>query len=472
MGLFSILAPLIVFGLVIFVHELGHFLAAKWTGVYAPRFSVGFGPALWRRRFGETEYVLAALPLGGYVRMASKLDEEASSLEGGSEESSAKKEGDPGYDPEAMIPFGPKKVPEDRWFESKPLWQRLVILLAGVTMNVILTLVVSIGLAFYLGRSVLPTTVVGAVRPVATAPALAQLQVGDTIRSVNGARVETWTDVARAIVESPAPTLSIVTGTRTVTVDVGPGRARREEVARALDPLIPPVIDSVLPEFPAAAAGLQAGDSIVSLNGVPVRSWTEMLDTVSAYGGKPLRVEVARASGRQVLTVTPKPTEIPDPETGAVKTLGRVGATPRDISRQEPVGALEAVGAGWDATWAMGGQIVRVVKGLATREVSVKNLGGPIAITRASVAAARNGLENLLYLIAFLSINVAILNLLPIPILDGGQVVLNVLESIKGSPFSMRTREYILRFGLVAIGMLFALVMFNDIRDGVMRLLK
>jgi regulator of sigma E protease len=472
MGLFSILAPLIVFGLVIFVHELGHFLAAKWTGVYAPRFSIGFGPALWRRRFGETEYVLAALPLGGYVRMASKLDEEASSLEGGSEESSAKKEGDPGYDPEAMIPFGPKKVPEDRWFESKPLWQRLIILLAGVTMNVILTLVVSIGLAFYLGRSVIPTTVVGAVRPVATAPALAQLQVGDTIRTVNGARVETWTDVARAIVESPAPTLTFVTGTRTVTVDVGPGRARREEVARALDPLIPPVIDSVLPEFPAAAAGLQAGDSIVSLNGVPVRSWTEMLDTVSAYGGKPLRVEVARASGRQVLTVTPKPTEIPDPETGAVKTLGRVGATPRDISRQEPVGAFEAVGAGWNATWAMGGQIVRVVKGLATREVSVKNLGGPIAITRASVAAARNGLENLLYLIAFLSINVAILNLLPIPILDGGQVVLNVLETIKGSPFSMRTREYILRFGLVAIGMLFALVMFNDIRDGVMRLLK
>ncbi|MHB0948663.1 MAG: RIP metalloprotease RseP [Gemmatimonadaceae bacterium] len=472
MGLFSILAPLIVFGLVIFVHELGHFLAAKWTGVYAPRFSIGFGPALWRRRFGETEYVLAAFPLGGYVRMASKLDEEASSLEGGSEEGHAKREGDPGYDPEAMIPFGPKKVPEDRWFESKPLWQRLIILLAGVTMNVVLTLVVSIGLAFYLGRSVLPTTVVGAVRPVAGAPTLAQLQVGDTIRTVNGARVESWTDVARAIAESPAPTLRIVTARRTVVVDVGPGRARREEVARALDPLIPPVIDSVLPGFPAAAAGLQAGDSIVALNGVPVRSWTEMLDTVSAYGGRPLTVEVARGGARRTLTVTPKPTEVPDPETGAVRTLGRVGATPRDISRQEPVGALEAVKAGWDGTWAMGGQIVRVVKGLATREVSVKNLGGPIAITRASVAAARNGLENLLYLIAFLSINVAILNLLPIPILDGGQVLLNVAESIKGRPFSMRTREYILRFGLVAIGALFALVMFNDIRDGVMRLLK
>ncbi len=474
MGLLSILAPLIVFGLVIFVHELGHFLAAKWTGVYAPRFSIGFGPALWKRRFGETEYVLAALPLGGYVRMASKLDEEASALEGGSEESNAKKEGDPGYDPEAMIPFGPKKVPEHRWFESKPLWARLIIMLAGVTMNVILTLAVSIGLAFYLGRSVLPTTAVGAVRPVAGAPSLAQLQVGDTIRRVNGAQVETWTDVARAIAESPSSTLEIVAGTKTVTVDVGPGRARREEVARALDPLIPPVIDSVLPDFPAAAAGLRGGDSVVALNGVPVRSWSEMLDTVSAYGGKPLAIEVARGAGKAhvTLTLTPKPTEVPNPETGGVQTLGRVGALPRDISRQEPVGALEAIEAGWDGTWAMGGQIVRVVKGLATREVSVKNLGGPIAITRASVAAARNGVENLLYLIAFLSINVAILNLLPIPILDGGQVLLNIAESIKGSPFSMRTREYILRVGLVAIGALFALVMFNDIRDGVMRLLK
>lgn len=199
-----------------------------------------------------------------------------------------------------------------------------------------------------------------------------------------------------------------------------------------------------------------------------------MLDTVSAYGGKPLAIEVARGAGKAhvTLTLTPKPTEVPNPETGGVQTLGRVGALPRDISRQEPVGALEAIEAGWDGTWAMGGQIVRVVKGLATREVSVKNLGGPIAITRASVAAARNGVENLLYLIAFLSINVAILNLLPIPILDGGQVLLNIAESIKGSPFSMRTREYILRVGLVAIGALFALVMFNDIRDGVMRLLK
>ena len=114
----AILAPLLVFGLVIFVHELGHFLAAKAAGVYAPRFSIGFGPALWRRRFGETEYVLAALPLGGYVRMASRLDEDMATLEGGSEQRSAKAEGDRDFDPNAMIPFGPLPIPDHRLFES------------------------------------------------------------------------------------------------------------------------------------------------------------------------------------------------------------------------------------------------------------------------------------------------------------------------------------------------------------------
>src|SRR5687768_1136078 len=138
------LAPLIVFGLVVFVHELGHFLAAKATGVYAPRFSIGFGPALWKRRWGETEYVLAALPLGGYVRMASRHDEAAASLEGGSEQASARASDDPDFDPQAMIPFGPKPIPEHRWFESKSLAARLFIMLAGVTMNALLALVIVI----------------------------------------------------------------------------------------------------------------------------------------------------------------------------------------------------------------------------------------------------------------------------------------------------------------------------------------
>src|ERR1044071_6933194 len=181
----AILAPVLVFGLVIFVHELGHFLAAKAVGVYAPRFSIGFGPSIFRFRRGETEYVLAWLPLGGVVRMGSRHDAEAAFIEGGSEEQTARTETDKDYDPNAMIPFGPKPVPENRWFESKPLWARLVILLAGVTMNFALGVVVAIGLAYHVGNAVTPIRVVGTVRPVGGKPVLTAIQAGDTIVRVN-----------------------------------------------------------------------------------------------------------------------------------------------------------------------------------------------------------------------------------------------------------------------------------------------
>src|SRR6185295_2886372 len=189
-----------VFGLVIFVHELGHFIAAKLTGVYAPRFSIGFGPTLFKFRRGETEYVLAALPLGGYVRMASRLDEETAFLEGGNETTAAEKREKSGdWDPEAMIPHGPKPVPENRWFESKPLIARLFIMIAGVTMNVILAIVVVSALIYSMGRPNVHTTVVGEVAAPASIPALAQLQTGDTIRAVNGKTVATWRDVTQGI---------------------------------------------------------------------------------------------------------------------------------------------------------------------------------------------------------------------------------------------------------------------------------
>jgi len=169
----ALVAPILVFGLVIFVHELGHFVAAKLTGVYAPRFSIGFGPALFRKRRGETEYVIAALPLGGYVRMASRHDAEAAVLEGGSEESSTLRPGEPGYDPEAMKPFGPKEIPEHRWFESKSLAQRLFIMIAGVVMNVVLAFVVFVTLNATYGDQIIPSRVVGGVRVPPNAPAQA-----------------------------------------------------------------------------------------------------------------------------------------------------------------------------------------------------------------------------------------------------------------------------------------------------------
>ncbi len=396
------LAPILVLGLVIFVHELGHFLAAKWTGVYAPRFSIGFGPALWKRRRGETEYVLAAIPLGGYVRMASRDDETMAAIEGGKPESQVQGKGHSGlhvaggdgavaealtgegrpadWDEEAMVPFGRKPVPPHRWFESKPLWARLVIMLAGVTMNVLLTLVVSTGVFAYYGRS-----------------------------------------------------------------------------------YVPAVVDSVVADLPAKGAGLQKGDSIATINGRAVHAWSDLLTTISESAGKELTLGVVRGRSPVRLTMTPVPQQGVEAATGKRVTVGRIGAYPKDRLERERIGLGAATVAGGQATWAMATSVVGVVGGLFRGSISVKNLGGPVAIARTSVAAAKSGFENLWALIAFLSINLAVLNLLPIPILDGGQVLMTVAESVKGSPFTIRTREMVMRVGLAAIVALFAVVMFNDI---------
>lgn len=394
----SWLAPILVFGLVVLVHELGHFVAAKALGVYAPRFSIGFGPALWRRRRGETEYIIGALPLGGYVRMASREDEATAFLEGGSEMSHAATVGASSsppiagsdapaapprrdWDPEAMIPFGPKPVPEHRWFESKPLWARLLIMIAGVTMNIVLALVVMTSLYAGYGR-----------------------------------------------------------------------------------PYIPPVVDSIVPGRPAEQAGLMVGDSIVAVNGEAVKRWSDVTERIATSAGREIALEVVRGGERHTVRVTPQLVTDSIPELAMTRQVGRIGAASAARIERERLGLIDAAATGWTATWNMGTAVIRVLGGLIAGRVSISQLGGPIMIAQTSVEAARSGVETLFTLIAFLSINVAILNLLPIPILDGGQILLNVAEAIKGSAFSARTREYILRLGLLAIALLFVLVMFNDLK--------
>jgi regulator of sigma E protease len=464
----SLLAPILVFGLVIFVHELGHFVAAKLTGVYAPRFSIGFGPSLFRFRRGETEYVLAALPLGGYVRMASRLDEETAFLEGGNEtDVAAEKVKSKDWDPEAMIPHGPKPVPENRWFESKSLAARLFIMIAGVTMNVILTIVVMTVLMYQVGKPTVATTVVGEVTPVASMPALSQLQMGDSIRAVNGQPVKSWNDVRDGIM-SAGSSVAIQTQRGTVAVATK-SDSERAVLATSIGYFVPAVIDSVVAGGGAAAAGLQRGDSIVAIAGKPVRQWTDLAAIVNVSAEKPLKFELVRAGQPLTLTVTPKKTK-EQTESGKDSSSGKIGAATRDILKIEPIGIGSAIARGSRESLSMGLSVVSFLKKLFIGEMSVKQMGGPIAIARASVTAARSGLQTLFYLIAMLSINVAVLNLLPVPILDGGQIVINVLESVKGSPFSMRTREYILRFGLAAIALLFIVVMFNDTRGGFSKL--
>ena len=456
------LAPILVFGLVIFVHELGHFLAAKSVGVYAPRFSIGFGPALWRRRRGETEYVLAAFPLGGYVRMASRHDEATAFMEGGSEESTAKAQEDPDFDPNAMIPFGPKPVPENRWFESKPLWARLYILVAGVTMNMLLGLVVAIGLSAHFGKPVIPVRVIGAVRPIDGKAWLSAVSIGDTLKRVNGADVLTWNEAVSRMARS-TDSVTLETNRATVTIPLrGAGSPSAESVASAIDYALPPVVGDLVSGEPGMKAGLKPGDTVLTIDGERITAWAQMVVHVARAAGKPIAVQVGRADGRHDLQITPRAQAGVDPITGERGQVGKLGAYPPDVSVREPVSAMDAVSGGFRITWFMSTSIIGTVRDLVTRRVQADQLGGPIAIVRASVQAARSGMENLWYLIALLSVNVAVLNLLPIPILDGGQILINLLESARGTPFTLRTREYILRSGLFFILILFAFVMFND----------
>jgi regulator of sigma E protease len=383
----SWLAPIIVFGLVVFVHELGHFIAAKLTGVYAPRFSIGFGPSLLKKRIGETEYVLAALPLGGYVRMASREDEATAFLEGGSE-NSATRAANPEdlFDANAMIPFGPKPIPESRWFESKPLAARLFIMLAGVTMNALLAYGIYVGLLLHSGMPI------------------------------------------------PIPVAAVV----------NPGK-------------------------PAALAGIQAGDSIATLNGRQLEGWQTLLDTIGAAAGRSLELGIVRHGETLRVNVTPAAEQVPDPRTGETRTLGRIGMMATEGFT--PISVPNAFTEAWRLTIDNGGRIFLAL-GALVHGVGLKDLGGPIAIAQVSVQAARGGIETLLLLVALISINVAVFNLLPIPILDGGQILLNVAETIKGRAFSTQTRERILKGGLLIIGLLFVTVMFNDISRNMENILR
>jgi regulator of sigma E protease len=374
----SWLAPLLVLGLVVFVHELGHFLAAKWARVYAPRFSLGWGAPLWSVRRGETEYALSWLPIGGYVRMASKEDETAAVLEGGAESPEAERSRH--WDDRSMIPHGPLPIPADRWFESKSLVRRLVILLAGVTMNVALAVAVSIGVVATYGQ-----------------------------------------------------------------------------------PLVPPVVDSVVAGKPAADAGLRSGDRVVAIDGTAVTRWDEVVAVISGAAGRAVTVRVARGADTIPLVVTPATESVTGPD-GSTVVVGRIGVAVRQGVERESVDAATAVRLGWTATWGMAGSVVQVLGRLVTGEVSVNQLGGPLEIARSSVAAAQSGAETLWSLIAFLSINLAVLNLLPIPLLDGGQILLQIAETAYRRPLPLVVKEWYARIGLAAIGTLFLFVTFNDLK--------
>ena len=446
----TILSFLVVLGVLIFVHEAGHFMAAKWAGIYVHRFSLGLGsPIRWLTfQRGETEYSVSWLPLGGYVKMASREEEATSAaLEG------------PGSD---------APVPPDRVFEAKPVWKRMIVILAGVTMNFLFAYLVYAGLAIRNGRQVLEETRVGAVVDSlipAGAEALRSLRPGDRIASIAGMPVTSWNDVMGQLQNAPGDVIPMTLDDgRTLELSVHSDALReRLYVSQAIQPWRPAVVDSVGPNTAASRAGLQPGDSLLALDGQPITQWQDFQNLVQQRPKQPVTMLVARG-GQQVELRTTTDTAVVPAGGDSTRTIGFLWIGGRLDVRTEEYSLGQALAAGWRQTAESSTQIFRTVRGLFSGRVAGRELGGPILIGQLAGQATRLGLDALLGFMALISVNLAILNLLPIPVLDGGQFLFLLAEGVLRRPLSLKLRERLTAVGLVLILLLMVFAFSNDIR--------
>jgi regulator of sigma E protease len=448
--LLTVLSLIVVLGVLVFVHEAGHFLAAKWAGIYVHRFSLGLGPPIpWLTfRRGETEYSISWLPLGGYVKMASSEEDIGSSaLEGGA--------------PTAV-------VPPNRVFEAKPIWQRMVVILAGVTMNALFAWAMFSFLAYKNGRQIDPVTTVGRVLTEGLpqeAAALKQIAPGSKITRINGDTVTSWDEIVNEIANVSAPEVRIdLDRGQTVVLPIHPDALEeRLKAAHALQPFRAPVIGEVLPDKPAARAGIRKGDSVVAVNGRQVGQWYDVLEQVQSGVGHTLALTVSRNGERREVQMQPYTDTVPGLD-GKPKPIGRIGIAVANDFISEKLNLAEAIGEGRRATAGASTQVVRTVRGLFSGRISGRNVGGPILIGQLAGESARMGLDTFLGFMALISINLAILNLLPVPVLDGGQFLFLLAEAVIRRPLPVKLRERLTTVGLVLIILLMGLAFSNDFR--------
>jgi len=445
--LLTIGSMIVVLGVLIFVHELGHFLAAKSVGIAVLRFSLGFGPRtpLTFRR-GETEYCLSWLPLGGYVKMAGLEDEGAA---GGIE--------------------GPREsadIPAERTFDGKPLWARILVISAGVAMNALFAVVVYTGLTYVYGVAEDPSVTVGEVAtgnlPMG-AGQVADLHPGDRILRVNGDTIRQWSDFQEALVTAASTPLRIEVAGRAEPVLVDVPLSKQEDrlaLVQAIAPWHEPVIGEVVPGRPAALAGIERGDRIVAVDGDTVPAWERFVHIVEQSAGESLAVTVLRQGALHRLTLVPEEMSVPGPS-GTSRRVGKVGlAVYLPLTRYGVVGSI---GQGLQRTASSAGLIVFTLKGLVLGQVSPRDLGGPILVGQLSGEMARLGLDAFLSFMALFSVNLAVLNLLPIPVLDGGHLVFLVVEGIRRRPLSIVQRQRLTQVGFFVLVAIMALAIANDV---------
>jgi regulator of sigma E protease len=447
---YSIVAFIVAIGILVTVHEFGHFWVARRLGVKVLRFSVGFGKPLWMRKSGpdQTEYVIASIPLGGYVKM---LDEREGEVE-----------------------------PQDleRAFNRKSVWRRIAIVVAGPAFNFLFAI-----LAYYL----IFMAGVNGVKPIigevsVPGPAYtAGVQQGDLILAVNGVETGTWERARFAMLEESVSEPQIVLRVqssdlqiRERVIDISDLSLLKEEQIdlmrdlglSAWRPNVAPIIAEVLADGAAAEAGVLAEDKILSLNGSDIINARQWVRRIRDNAEVSMSLVVLREGQPVELAITPRN------RTEAGETYGYIGVRNRieipaevreKMSVTERFGPLSAMGQALDKTWRMSWLTLRVLAKLVTGEASVRNLSGPITIAHYAGVSARIGLEPFLGFLAIISISLGVLNLLPVPMLDGGHLFYYLVEIIKGSPVSEATEIIGQKIGIMLLFCLMSIAMYNDL---------
>ena len=423
----TLLAFLFVLGVLVFVHELGHFLAARRLGVRVLTFSLGFGPKILTFRRGDTEYCVSVIPLGGYVKMAGET------------------------------PDDPRTGRPDE-FMSKTKWERFQILIMGPVMNIVLAVVV---MAVVLAQGAeVPVyqdqpPVVGAVAPGSPAEQ-AGIQRGDLILDVAGGQVDTWEDLFIAVGTRPDRDVPVTLrrAGQTQSVIVRPVPETRYEIGSiGVMPDINPIVASVIAGQAAERAGLLAGDVVLAVDGERMVTRTQLVEAISRNGGREIELTIDREGRRQMVTATPE-------QQG---DRGMLGIYVTEPTRSFTPGPFEALQLSVERNIEFSGLIFRTLGGLFVGETSPRQLMGPVAIAQLSGESAEAGWIALFTLMASISLNLGLLNLLPIPVLDGGHILIIALEGVARRDFSMAVKEKMLMAGFALLMMLMVTVIYNDL---------
>ena len=424
----TILATLFVLGIMVFVHELGHFYVAKKVGIRVLKFSLGFGPKLFGFKKGDTQYLISALPLGGYV----KLDGEEAF-----EENYVAKPGD---------------------YMAAPWWGRVLMALAGPMANLIMAFLIFILLGLVGFNALDYSTSVGKVAPESLAWKVGISQ-GDRIISLDGKEVKSWNGLYTEI-QSAASKDSFALG-----IDRAGQRmmvcfpaSQRTKILESIEPAVPPQLGEIYPGFPAHQAGLNAGDIILSINNLQVTTWDEMREIINANAGKETALLIERGSDTFRVRLTPVEQDYP-----GQGTVGVVGvAAPVFGSYKLRLGLWASIA---NATVSTGSLVVRtygVLYKIVVKPSSAKQLGGILMIGQMAGSTAKKGFSDLMLLVALLSVSLMVLNLLPLPVLDGGVIFFSILEGIRKKPLPVKVQLIIQQIGIVLLIMLMLFTILND----------